>query len=245
MYARVLVSLIVALVSCPVSSSARAQCPDWKPGFKLAGPNDQVAALATLDIGSGPELYALGGFSAVDEMPMKMAAKWDGVSWKPLGDGLRGPYVGLFEHWALAAFDDGSGPAVYAGGTFLMSGTAWVNHVAKWDGARWSPLGAGTDGPVEALAVYDDGDGPSLIAGGSFTTAGGVAASNIARWDGTLVPARPRPGRRRLRARPPPERVGRSRALCRRFLHDCRGNPGPSRRSVERLILDRRRTGIA
>lgn len=185
MYARVLVSLIVALVSCPVSSSARAQCPDWKPGFKLAGPNDQVAALATLDIGSGPELYALGGFSAVDEMPMKMAAKWDGVSWKPLGDGLRGPYVGLFERWALAAFDDGSGPAVYAGGTFLMSGTAWVNHVARWDGARWSPLGAGTDGPVDALAVYDDGDGPALIAGGGFTTAGGVSAINIARWDGT------------------------------------------------------------
>jgi hypothetical protein len=54
-------------------------------------------------------------------MPMKMAAMVGPACPGAAGDGLSGPYVGLFERWALAAFDDGRGPAVYAGGSFSMS----------------------------------------------------------------------------------------------------------------------------
>lgn len=85
---------------------------------------------------------------------------------------------------ALAVFDDGSGPALYLGGRFTVAGDVVAAHVARWNGASFSPLGPGVDGPVYALAVFDDGRGPALYAGGRFATAGGGPASNIARWDG-------------------------------------------------------------
>ncbi len=86
---------------------------------------------------------------------------------------------------ASTVFDDGSGPALYVGGDFETADDIGVNHIAKWDGTAWTPLGAGMNSWVNALTVHDDGSGPALYAGGNFTTAGGVAASYIAKWDGT------------------------------------------------------------
>jgi hypothetical protein len=57
-----------------------------------------------------------------------------------------------------------------------------VNHVAQWDGERWSALDSGTNGTVHSLAA--DGSG-GLYAGGVFSMAGGVQANYVARWDGT------------------------------------------------------------
>ncbi|TVQ64173.1 MAG: hypothetical protein EA378_00100, partial [Phycisphaerales bacterium] len=77
---------------------------------------------------------------------------------------------------AMAVFDDGSGPALYAGGVFTTAGGVEVNRVARWNGSTWSalegPSGIGVNGTVRALAVYDDGSGPALYAGGYFSTAG-------------------------------------------------------------------------
>jgi hypothetical protein len=53
-----------------------------------------------------------------------------------------------------------------------------ANHVAKWDGANWAPLGDGMDGPAYVLTAYDN----ELIAGGSFTTAGSYASPYWAHW---------------------------------------------------------------
>ncbi|HVQ34993.1 MAG TPA: heavy metal-binding domain-containing protein [Candidatus Bathyarchaeia archaeon] len=59
-------------------------------------------------------------------------------------------------------------------------------HLARWDGTRWRPMGDGglaaaLDGPVYALAMTSKG----LYAGGEFRTAGGSPAPFVARWDGT------------------------------------------------------------
>jgi hypothetical protein len=86
---------------------------------------------------------------------------------------------------AFAVFDDGTGPALYAGGWFTQADGQSASRVAKWNGLQWSPLGGGLDGPVEALAVFDDGSGPALYAGGLFHYAGGVSAERIAKWNGT------------------------------------------------------------
>src|SRR5258708_33671922 len=88
---------------------------------------------------------------------------------------------------ALTVFDDGTGPALYAGGKFTAAGGVVVNNIAKWDGTQWSALGSGMgDGflspSVSALTVFDDGTGAALYAGGQFATAGGVAANDIAAW---------------------------------------------------------------
>jgi len=80
--------------------------------------------------------------------------------------------------WALRAFDDGGGPALYAGGSSSPG-------VKKWDGSNWSVLGSGLNSGVEALAVFDNGSGAALYAGGPFTTAGGGAANRIAKWNGS------------------------------------------------------------
>ena len=97
---------------------------------------------------------------------------------------------GLDDHvHALAVFDDGNGPALYAGGEFRTADDKTVHGLARWDGGQWRPLDVGVEGVVAGMAVFDDGDGPCLYIGGSFSTAGGVAASNIAKWDGeTFAP---------------------------------------------------------
>ncbi len=90
--------------------------------------------------------------------------------------------------FALTGFDDGggSGPAIYAGGSFSMAGGIPANRIAKWDGTNWSPLGTGMNNFVQALTVFDDGSGggPALYTGGFFITAGGGPANLIAKWDG-------------------------------------------------------------
>src|SRR5690625_4829087 len=89
---------------------------------------------------------------------------------------------------ALAVFDDGNDPALYAGGDFTHADTRRVDHIAKWDGKHWSRVGGGLNGSIEgsSMLVYDDGSGPALYVGGKFTAAGRgrVPANGIARWDG-------------------------------------------------------------
>lgn len=84
-----------------------------------------------------------------------------------------------YEVYALAA--DGSGN-LYVGGSFSAIGGMAANHIARWNGSQWSPLGSGTDGVVRALVLDEQGN---LYAGGSFRKAGGVPAKGIARWNGS------------------------------------------------------------
>jgi len=142
-----------------------------------------VSALTVFDDGSGPALYVGGYFTAAGDVPANGIAKWDGSNWSVLGSGVGSGFVN-----ALAVFDDGSGPALYAGGIFNTAGGAPANSIAKWDGSNWSVLGSGVGGflpIVNALTVFDDGSGAALHAAGYFTTAGGLAANRIAKWDGT------------------------------------------------------------
>src|SRR5262245_4107197 len=82
---------------------------------------------------------------------------------------------------ALAVYDDGGGPALYAGGGFTTAGGAPANRIARWDGSRWSALGSGMNATVNALAVYDDGSGPALYAGCGYSSSPAV----VARWNGS------------------------------------------------------------
>ena len=70
---------------------------------------------------------------------------------------------------AFTVFDDGTGPALCAGGSFTTAGGVAANDVARWDGSAWSPLGSGVEDGVLALTAFDDGFGPALYAGGRIT----------------------------------------------------------------------------
>ncbi len=147
-----------------------------------------VHALATFDDGSGTALYAGGLFQTAGGVAANNVAKWDGANWSPVGSGLTGP-SGVIPVKALAVFDDGTGPALYAGGQFTSAGGIPAVGLARWNGSQWTPVGGGVALPggtpaVFALKVFDDGNGPRLYVGGAFSLVGNVATNCFARWDG-------------------------------------------------------------
>lgn len=143
--------------------------------------NGPVTALAL-----GPEgtLYAGGAFTMVGGSTVNGIARWDGVTWHPLGEGMgNGGSGSSVVVYTLTVAPSG---ALYAGGAFTTAGGTPASRVAQWDGAAWYPLGEGVDGStggstVRSLALGPDG---AVYAGGTFTIAGDVPANRIARWDG-------------------------------------------------------------
>jgi hypothetical protein len=158
------------------------------PGGSFSFP--AVDALAVFDDGAGAALYAGGSFLTAGGVAANHVAKWDGTTWSALAGGVAAPGTPVVK--ALAVFDDGTGPALYAGGYFSSAGGVSVSDIAKWNGTAWSSPGSGvsggtvevngTSGVICALTPYDDGAGPGLHAGGLFNVAGGVGAGNIAKW---------------------------------------------------------------
>ena len=89
---------------------------------------------------------------------------------------------------------DGCG-SLFASGYFTAAGSLAANHLARWDGTEWSPLGSGVSGTVSvcyndstptALAALGCGD---VVVSGRFRTAhqpdgSEVTVNGIARWTG-------------------------------------------------------------
>lgn len=169
---------------------ARWDGSEWSVlGDGVTGGNGpiRVWAMVVFDDGSGAgeQLYVAGNFTAAGQEPVLHIARWDGTQWSGVGKGLD---MGENDRvYALAVYDDGSGAALYAGGTFQTAGPMEVNGLAKWDGSKWSDVGGGTDGGVVSLTVFDkSGDGSeSLYVAGFFSMAGGIKANSIARWNGS------------------------------------------------------------
>jgi len=167
----------------PANRIAKWDGSKWSSlGGGLTGASNASArALAVFDDGRGPALYAGGDFIWAGGIKVNKLARWDGREWS----GLRGGLTFGGEVLTVHVFDDGHGPALYAAGYFTQAGGVLANNIAKWDGSKWSALGAGTNEAVWALGTHDDGRGRALYAGGYFESAGGVPASNIAKWDGS------------------------------------------------------------
>lgn len=146
------------------------------------GLTPSISAMAEYDDGGGNALYAAGAYQAGNPNFDSAIAKWDGTTWSPLG-------VGIYQTIrALAVYDDGGGPELYAAGDFTEIGNSSPTpaaRIAKWDGAAWTPVGAGLDDRVEGMAVWNDGGGNALYVVGRFTTAGGAPAAGIAKWNGS------------------------------------------------------------
>jgi hypothetical protein len=186
------ISTLASTAAIVLASVAHGQCPDWASGFHLIdlspdplGNRGIAQALAVYDEGSGPALYVGGNFSSAGPVDSRGIDRWDGRSWSTVGDAIEPGVSSNSSVYAFAVFDDGSGPALFAGGTFFKIGAQQVNYIAKWQGSQWQPLAVGMNNDVFALCVFDDGGGPALYAGGYFTTAGGVSANRIAKWNGS------------------------------------------------------------
>ncbi|MBK7874487.1 MAG: hypothetical protein IPJ77_01815 [Planctomycetes bacterium] len=147
--------------------------------FDLNSPtSDTMRALAVYDAGSGKELYA--GFATC--VPPSTCSsgnlyrRSNGV-WSPVGTQL---LSGAFE--ALAVYDDGSGPALYAAGKELRIGGVLAGEVVRWDGTSVTALPAQPGFDVHALTVFDDGSGPALVAGGR--TSASLTNGIVSAWRG-------------------------------------------------------------
>jgi hypothetical protein len=169
-----------AIGGVPASNLARWDGTAWS-AVGGSSPVLEVRAITRFDDGTGPALY-VGGLG---NAPMNGIARWDGTTWNPLGSGL-GPVPVNFPPFfvqptarALAAFDDGGGPALFVGGMFPTAGGVAAPGLARWNGGGWSANG-GTE--TFALEVFDDGSGPALFAGGHTSSQFGVNAQGIARF---------------------------------------------------------------
>ena len=104
----------------------------WSPlGTGVSGTSDDgVSALSVFDDGNGLALYAGGRFTLAGGMAVSHIARWDGASWEPLGGGVGG--ANQPEVRALTVFNDRTGPALHAAGTFQKAFDSGDSYVAKW-----------------------------------------------------------------------------------------------------------------
>jgi hypothetical protein len=159
-----------------VSSFLRLNAQDlWEPATSLPPPSPY--AIVRFDDGTGESFYAATPNGVL---------RWSGTSWVMIGATTPVNYPAT----ALVVHDDGTGPAIFAGGGFASIGGTSAAGIARWNGTSWSPLGTGLESvapvptSVNVLRSFQDGATRSLYVGGHFVLAGGVAANGIARWDG-------------------------------------------------------------
>lgn len=128
--------------------------------------NNTVHALI---VDNQDNLYAGGEFIQIGEQPHFFIAKWDGLQWISLGDGL---YSTVY---SLALDQNGH---LYAGGSF-------DGGVAKWNGQTWSyfvTLDQSYRAVVYALAVDSQNH---VYIGGRFNWANDEPAYYLIKWNGT------------------------------------------------------------
>jgi hypothetical protein len=94
--------------------------------------------------------------------------------------GVPGANSGLVA--SLLIHDDGTGPALFVGGSFTAIGGVDAPRIAKRTGSTWSALGSGlSNAECYALGSFQG----ELYAAGYFDVAGGVpGTAKLARWDG-------------------------------------------------------------
>lgn len=160
-----------------VNSIARWDGSEWS-SVGDGVPLGWVSDLVVFDNGFGPRLYA-----AVAQGPFGARAHrvlaWDGELWTQIGEDFDAQLN------ALAVFDAGNGPELYAGGGFTSAGSTAVNHLARWNGQAWQPVGAGASGAdyvtVWNLNAFDLGTGSSLYSTGVFEAIDGEAMEGVGR----------------------------------------------------------------
>ena len=151
-------------------------------GVTGSGSTPSVNTMVTFDDGTGPALYVGGQtFTTAGGIPANRVAKWNGKTWSAVGNGFANGIV-----WKLAVYNDGTGDALYAFGTFTASGTTPINRMAKWNGTSWEQWGGGANGTVfNALVVPGEpGFGDVLALGGQFTAIGTDTRIRIAAYEG-------------------------------------------------------------
>ncbi|MEA3445982.1 MAG: T9SS type A sorting domain-containing protein [Bacteroidota bacterium] len=133
----------------------------------------------------GNDIIIAGSFDMVDGINVNSIAKWNGVAWDSLGNGLTG-ISGIVGSLRCLLVE---GNYLYAGGIFHIAGQDTVNGLARWDGSNWSKVGnvgdfgdfyCNSDNNIYCMAYYKD----ELYVGGIYRDSLDMP-QKILRWDGT------------------------------------------------------------
>ena len=130
---------------------ARWDGTSWSALGALNGP---VSALSVFDDGLGPALYAGGDFTTAGGLAANRIARWDGgTSWSALGSGTDAPVA------ALSVFDDGTRPALIAGGVFMSAPDSGDSYVARYVCTDATPPTLSCPSSITVNDVLPDGLG--------------------------------------------------------------------------------------
>ncbi|MDH7516218.1 MAG: hypothetical protein QHI48_10140, partial [Bacteroidota bacterium] len=168
------------IAACPDSSNRwwrlyRWENGDWEICCRTI--EGSVQALAEPDDGAG--IVIGGSFTAVEGVPLRTIARWNGSSWGHLDEPPSGARSAVV--YAVAS----AGSSLYAGGAFSTAGGRPARSIARWDPNRalWEPLGPDTADGVLGEVHCLLGDEDNLFVGGFFFQAGQSNAAHIARWE--------------------------------------------------------------
>lgn len=164
-------ALIILTILSFMGFQASAQKGVWVPaggdinGFQIAtGLYQNNLYVSAVDYQSG--------------MPKTFIRKFNGTFWTTLVE-IKGYNNSIL---ALKEFNG----ELYVGGQFIeFEGVTNANGLVKWNGKKWSAVGAGFDKgsfpQINALEVYNS----KLYVGGRFDSIAGVKVKNLAVWDGS------------------------------------------------------------
>src|SRR5512140_3788405 len=116
MRSRYLPELLVMVVLGFLPQASRGQSCNlqWTAPFPAGDLDGTVYCMAVSNGGAGPALFVGGTFANARGIPVNHIAQWDGTAGSAPGPGgVTGSGV-----YALAVYNDGTGPALYAGGSF-------------------------------------------------------------------------------------------------------------------------------
>jgi hypothetical protein len=134
-------------------------------GAGISGTPGQVNALAAIPAPSftgGNDWLIVGGhFQGAGEISVEGVARWNGVEWATLGDGIDGSVTTVKD---VLIHNDGAGVAAYMTGDFTSAGGEPASSAARWYwGNTWEPLGDSY--LVNAtIGTFDAGAGSELYA---------------------------------------------------------------------------------